>query len=133
MIRHAADESKRLGLKFTMQNCPGWSMTGGPWVPAEEAQREVVESIYRISGGRNFNDILKLDSLYKTADYNYKDIQVLAFPTLDRDTLAPFNPSKIETNNHMVPWKDIFNPNSKIIVKRKTTLCARLPSRSPDT
>ena len=121
MIRHAADESKRLGLKFTMQNCPGWSMTGGPWVPAEEAQREVVESIYRISGGRNFNDILKLDSLYKTADYNYKDIQVLAFPTLDRDTLAPFNPSKIETNNHMVPWKDIFNPNSKIIVKRKTT------------
>jgi len=21
----------------------------------------------------------------------------------------------------MVPWKDIFNPNSKIIVKRKTT------------
>jgi len=36
MIRHAADESNRLGLKFTMQNCPGWSMTGGPWVPAEE-------------------------------------------------------------------------------------------------
>lgn len=44
MIRHAADECKRLGLKFTMQNCPGWSMTGGPWVPAEEAQREVVEN-----------------------------------------------------------------------------------------
>ncbi len=61
MIRHAADECKRLGLKFTMQNCPGWSMTGGPWVPAAEAQREIVESVYRLSGGNFFNDVLKLD------------------------------------------------------------------------
>ena len=121
MIRHAADESKRLGLKFTMQNCPGWSMTGGPWVPVEEAQREVVESVYRLSGDRNFSKILELDSLYKTVDYNYKDIQVLAFPTPEGDSLQPLNPSKIETNNHVVPWKDIFNPNSNIIVTRKTT------------
>ena len=121
MIRHAADESKRLGLKFTMQNCPGWSMTGGPWVPAEEAQREVVESVYWVSGGNTFDEILELDSLYHTADYDYKDIQVLAFPTPAGDNLEPFNPSKIETNNAIVPWKDIFNPNSKIIVTRKTT------------
>jgi len=121
MIRHAADECKRLGLKFTMQNCPGWSMTGGPWVPAAEAQREVVETIYRVSGDKTFNDILEIDSLYHTLDYDYKDIAVLAFPTPQGDDLEPFNPSKIESNNTIVPWKDIFNPNSKIIVKRKTT------------
>ncbi|WP_282135196.1 glycosyl hydrolase [Seonamhaeicola maritimus] len=121
MIRHAADECKRLGLKFTMQNCPGWSMAGGPWVPAEEAQREMVESVYYISGGKNFNEVLKLDSLYQTRDYNYKDIEVLAFPTPEGDYLEPFNPSKIETNNNIVPWKDIFNPNSKITVTRTTT------------
>ncbi len=121
MIRHAADECKRLGLKFTMQNCPGWSMTGGPWVPAEEAQREVVESIYRISGGEMYNEILELDALYTTPDYDYKDIQVLAFPTPEGDDLESFNPSKIETNNTVVPWKDIFNPNSKLIVTRRAT------------
>lgn len=121
MIRHAANESKRLGLKFTMQNCPGWSMTGGPWVPVEEAQREVVESVYRVTGGKTFNDILKLDSVYSTPEYDHKDIQVLAFPTPEGDDLKPFNPSKIETNNQVVPWKDIFNPDSKIIVTRKTT------------
>ena len=121
MIRHAADESKRLGLKFTMQNCPGWSMTGGPWVPAEEAQREVVETIFRVSCGKTFDDILELDSLYHTPDYDYKDIQVLAFPTPQGDDLEPFNPSKIESNNTVAPWSDIFNPNSKIIVTRKTT------------
>tara|TARA_R110002096_G_scaffold9533_3_gene37608 strand:- start:65386 stop:68844 length:3459 start_codon:yes stop_codon:yes gene_type:complete len=121
MIRHAADESKRLGLKFTMQNCPGWSMTGGPWVPAEEAQREVVESVYRLSGGKTFDETLKLDSLYKRPDYNYKDIQVLTFPTPEGDGLESLNPSKTETNNTIVPWEDIFNPHSKIIVTRKTT------------
>jgi len=121
MIRHAADESKRLGLKFTMQNCPGWSMTGGPWVPVEEAQREVVETIYRVAGGKTFDDILEIDSSYHTSDYDYKDIQVLAFPTTQGDDLEPFNPSKIETNNTIVPWEDIFNPNSKIVVTRKTT------------
>ena len=121
MIRHAADECQRLGLKFTMQNCPGWSMTGGPWVPVQEAQREVVESVYHVSGGKKYDEILKLDSLYKTSDYNYKDIQVLAFPTPKGDDLEPFNPSKVESNNQVVPWKDIFNPNSKIIVTRTTT------------
>ncbi|WP_298551417.1 glycosyl hydrolase [uncultured Algibacter sp.] len=121
MIRHAADECRRLSLKFTMQNCPGWSMTGGPWVPVEEAQREMVETVYRIKGGKLFEEILQLDSLYHTPDYNYKDIQVLAFPTPEGDDIEPFNPFEIETNNPLVPWEDIFNPNSKIIVTRKTT------------
>ncbi|MFC4722283.1 glycosyl hydrolase [Geojedonia litorea] len=39
IIRHVADECMILGLKFNMQNCPGWSMTGGPWVPVVEAHR----------------------------------------------------------------------------------------------
>lgn len=121
MIRHAADECKRLGLKFTMQNCPGWSMTGGPWVPVEEAQREIVESIYRLKGGNTFSEILKLDTLYKTAEFNYKDVQVLAFPTPEGDDLEILNPSKVESNNSIVPWSDMFNPNSKIIVKLKST------------
>lgn len=121
MIAFTANECKRLGLKFTMQNCPGWSMTGGPWVPVNEAQREVVETTYYISGGKTFNQVLELDSIYRAKDFDYKDIQVLAFPTLKGDTLKPHNPFKIETNNLLVPWKDIFNPNSKLLVTRKTT------------
>jgi hypothetical protein len=121
LIRFTADECKRLDLKFTMQNCPGWSMTGGPWVPAEEAQRELVETVYHIYGGQNIEKTLKIDSLYHTKNYNYKDVQVLAFPTVEGDNSAPYNPSKIETNNQLVPWAAIFNPTSKLIVTRKTT------------
>ena len=121
MIRHTADECRRLGLKFTMQNCPGWSMTGGPWVAVEEAQREVVESVYRVAGGQVFKQVLELDSLYSTTDYDYKDIQLLAFPTPEGDDLEPFRPSKIQTNNTLVPWEDIFNPDSKLTITRNTT------------
>jgi hypothetical protein len=124
MIRHAADECKRLGLKFTMQNCPGWSMTGGPWVPAEEAQRELVESVYHIKGKRKFSETLVLDTLYTTKDYNYKDVQLLAFPTPKGDALEALTPLKVESNNTLAPWEAIFNPNSKVITTRKTT---RLP------
>lgn len=125
MIRHAADECKRLGLKFTMQNCPGWSMTGGPWVPVAEAQREIVESVYRVSGNTKFENVLQLDSLYHTPDYDYKDVQVLAFPTPDGDDLDMLSPSKVESNNTIVPWMDMFNPNSKIIVTDRTTRLAK--------
>ncbi len=121
LIRHAADECKRLGLKFTMQNCPGWSMTGGPWVPVEEAQRELVESVYRVSGGQEFSEILPINARYLTPDYNYQDVQVLAFPTPKGDDVAPLMPSQIKTNNDLVPWQDIFNPDAKLIVTRKTT------------
>jgi len=29
-VRHTAEECRRLGLRFTMQNCPGWAMSGAP-------------------------------------------------------------------------------------------------------
>ena len=42
VIRHAAEECARLGLKFEMQNCPGWSMSGGPWISPTNAMRKLV-------------------------------------------------------------------------------------------
>lgn len=120
MIRHAADECKRLGLKFTMQNCPGWSMTGGPWVPVEEAQRELVETVYRVNGGTNFKEKLKLDPNYLKPDYDYKDVQVLAFLTPEGDDQEIYVPSSVDTNNNNVPWAAIFNPTKKINLEDKS-------------
>lgn len=42
LVAHAADECARLGLKFEMQNCPGWSMSGGPWITPDKAMRKLV-------------------------------------------------------------------------------------------
>lgn len=42
LIRHASEECRRLDLSFKMQNCPGWSMSGGPWVTVDRAMRKLV-------------------------------------------------------------------------------------------
>jgi len=42
LIGFAADECARRGLKFEMQNCPGWSMSGGPWITPDKAMRKLV-------------------------------------------------------------------------------------------
>lgn len=120
MIRHAADECERLGLKFTMQNCPGWSMTGGPWVPVEEAQREVVETVHHLPGGRNISRELTMDPNYSRSEYNYQDIVVLAFPTPEGDDEEAAKPAQITSNNNTVPWKRIINPDKRVeMINRK--------------
>ncbi|MEO6526075.1 MAG: glycosyl hydrolase [Gemmatimonadaceae bacterium] len=39
LVRHAISECDRLGLSFTMHNCPGWSSSGGPWVTPDRAMQ----------------------------------------------------------------------------------------------
>lgn len=41
---HAVNEGKRTGVDIGIFNCPGWSMSGGPWVKPEMAMRHLVYS-----------------------------------------------------------------------------------------
>jgi len=42
LIAFVARECRVRGLTFKMQNCPGWSMSGGPWIRPAEAMRILV-------------------------------------------------------------------------------------------
>ncbi|UAK23120.1 glycosyl hydrolase [Sphingomonas nostoxanthinifaciens] len=53
-LRFAAAEADRLGLEFGMAAAPGWSETGGPWVPPESGMKKVVWSETQVTGGRPF-------------------------------------------------------------------------------
>ena len=44
MMRHAAEECKRLGLELSLMNCTGWSTSGGPWVPPEKSMMRIAWS-----------------------------------------------------------------------------------------
>ena len=44
LVRHAAREARRLGLRFTMQNCSGWATSGGPWIEPSNAMRHLAWS-----------------------------------------------------------------------------------------
>lgn len=114
MIGHVADETDRLGLNLTFQNCPGWSMAGGPWVPAEEAQRELIHHEFHFSGGKNIQHHLKIAAEYQTTDRNYQDVNVLAFKTPKDHLLVDHTPISYRSNNMSVPWPSIFDKTKRI-------------------
>src|SRR5688572_20665019 len=51
LVEHAAAECNRLGISFTMHNCPGWSSSGGPWVTPDRAMQQLVWSEIVVEGG----------------------------------------------------------------------------------
>jgi len=42
LVKFMSDECHKRGLTFKMQNCPGWSMSGGPWITPDKAMRKLV-------------------------------------------------------------------------------------------
>jgi hypothetical protein len=54
----AAAEADRLGLELAIASSPGWSETGGPWVPAADGLKKIVWSEIEITGGKPFKGAL---------------------------------------------------------------------------
>jgi hypothetical protein len=55
---HATTLANQLGLEEAIAGSPGWSETGGPWVPAREAMKKYVWSETRVEGGKPFEGVL---------------------------------------------------------------------------
>lgn len=54
-FKHTTTLAQKLGLEMAIAGSPGWSVTGGPWVPASDAMKKYVWSETRISGGKAFS------------------------------------------------------------------------------
>jgi hypothetical protein len=80
LVKFAAREADRLGLEFTMHNCPGWSSSGGPWITPELSMQVLVMTETNVTGGQKVNATLQQPTA--RLDY-YRDAFVLAFPTPD--------------------------------------------------
>ena len=96
LVAHAARECRRLGLTFKMQNCPGWSMAGGPWITDETAQRRLVGAATHVKADGQARAVtLKRPEMPHPKARDYHDVVVLAFPTVAGDAegeLVPRNP-----------------------------------------
>lgn len=110
-VRHAASESRRLGIEMSIFSSPGWSEAGGPWVPPSEAMKKLVWSDTQVEGPRSFSgelpqppgvngtirDLATSDGRRSPSNRPlspyYHDVAVLAFPTpRDELTMAQANP-----------------------------------------
>ena len=115
-VQHTANECRRLGLRFTMQNCPGWAMAGGPWIEPSNAMRHLVWSRTDVEGGATSDIALAQPQPAGEAWRDYKDIAVLAFPTPLDDTGEPLKPKTVKSNRSELPWMECLdgNPAGKI-------------------
>ena len=80
VVRFLGDECARLGLALTVQNCPGWSQSGGPWIDLDHCMRDIECVRCDVQGGKP----LKLPDVpprFSDRDSDWRDICVLAFPT----------------------------------------------------
>lgn len=111
-FRFAASEADRLGLELAIASSPGWSETGGPWVPAQDAIKKLVWSETVVAGGKPFtgrlamppsitgpfqaigqqpdlSDLLADRPLHPRTEQLYRDTVVLAVPLGDQPVLPP--------------------------------------------
>ena len=57
-FRYAVTLADRLGLEVAIAGSPGWSESGGPWVPPAQAMKKIVWSETRVEGGHPFTGAL---------------------------------------------------------------------------
>ena len=57
-FKYATTLADRLGLEEAIAGSPGWSESGGPWVPASEGMKKYVWSETSVEGGKPFSGTL---------------------------------------------------------------------------
>jgi len=53
-FKTAVTTARGFGIEVAIASSPGWSETGGPWVPASQGMKKMVWSETRVEGGRPF-------------------------------------------------------------------------------
>lgn len=102
-VKYTAEECRRLGLRFTMQNCPGWAMSGGPWIEPSNAMRHLAWSRTDVDGATAICTKLAVPEPNDEDWRDYRDIAVLAFPTPEGDSGEPLKPVSVKSN-HELAW-----------------------------
>jgi len=111
-VKHTAEECRRLGLRFSMNNCPGWATSGGPWITPENAMRNLTWNRTDVAGGKLISQILPVPEPNNEPWRDYRDVTVLAFPTPAGDTGKPLVPASIKSNTDFT-WDSYFSGTAK--------------------
>lgn len=110
MTLHAVKEAERLGLELYLQNSPGYSGTGGPWITVENSMQQLEWTETMVVPDKKGLIELDLPQPYAKLGY-YQDIKVLAFPALECETqLFPSLVTKVLLDDEEID-KNLFFDN----------------------
>lgn len=119
-FRHAIAAAADAGLQAGIASSPGWSETGGPWVPAAAAMKKLVWSETAVDGGRRFVGRLAQPPAVAgpfldiargpdaSATLFYRDIAVLAWRT--PADAAPQLPAKVSASGGTIDASLLADP-----------------------
>ncbi len=80
----ATDLAHEKGLEMAIAGSPGWSVTGGPWVPARDGMKKYVWTETRLAGGQHFTGKLPQPA---AATGNFQDV-TLAISAITHEEVA---------------------------------------------
>ena len=89
-FKFAVAEADRLGLKLCVENCAGWSSSGGPWNTPANAMQRLTSTETTVEGPARFDAVLGQP---QTNLKTYHDVAVLAFKVPADVTEAATRPS----------------------------------------
>lgn len=114
LVRHTATEAHRLGMRFSLQTCPGWAMSGGPWIKPEQAMRHIIYTRTDVEGGKSVEVDLPIDA--KEDWRNWQDICVLAFPTPQGDTGHYCEVEEVRADDHRQEWERLLKEGKDFVM-----------------
>lgn len=85
-LSYAVKTARSMGMEVAIASSPGWSETGGPWVPPAEGMKKMVWSAIRIEGGHAFQGKLPHPP---TADGSFQDFAVAGRRAADGTLIEP--------------------------------------------
>jgi hypothetical protein len=102
LFKFALAEASRLGMEVSVNLCDGWD-SGGPWIPAEAANKKLTWSETQIDGSQAVSKTLPMPP---TIDNFYRDVAVLA---VREKPATPLRPAEIRACNAVGDYCDEKN------------------------
>ena len=113
MMRFLGEECARLDLKLTIQNCPGWSQSGGPWIDLDHCMRDIACARRDMAGGETLR-LPEIPERFRDADSDWRDVCALAFPTPLGDTGGMMPCGRDEPRPSLTPVSVTTNGDERI-------------------
>jgi (4-O-methyl)-D-glucuronate---lignin esterase len=82
----AVTTARGMGMEVAIASSPGWSETGGPWVPAAQGMKKLVWSATRVPGGKPFTGVLPHPP---QVDGTFQDFEVAGRRGVDGRVITP--------------------------------------------
>jgi hypothetical protein len=129
LMKHTLTTGHAAGLDMGMVNCPGWAVSGGPWVTPELSMQRLVSAETKVTGGR-YTGAPARAKVNPRWNY-YRDVALVAVPDGDEVDVA----SVIDLSARLQPdgtldWE--VPPGSWTLYRFGHTTVGRMTNPLPD-